>query len=103
MLDATIAYIQPAHSFKKFGEQLDYTLGCAKKLLQNRLILQGSVKYVSKVWSQEHNYSYKHTYFEWEGNTYGFSFIVSARFYLNNNSKSVRKNKTSSEDEINRF
>ncbi|MDR2291932.1 MAG: outer membrane beta-barrel protein [Prevotellaceae bacterium] len=102
-LDATVAFIQPAHSFKKFGEQLDYTLGCTKKLLQNRLILQGSAKYVSKIWSQEHNYSYKYTLFEWQGNTYGLSFIVSARFYLNNNSKSIKKNKTSSEEEIKRF
>jgi hypothetical protein len=102
-LDATAAFIQPAHSFKKFGEQLDFTLGCTKKLLQNRLILQGSAKYVSKIWSQEHNYSYKYTFLTWQGNTYGLSFIVSARFYLNSNSKSVRKNKTSSEEELNRM
>lgn len=103
MLDATVAFIQPAHSFKKFGEQLDFTLGCTKKLLRNRLILQGSAKYVSKIWSQEHNYSYKYTFLTWEGNTYGLSFIVSARFYLNDNNKSVKKNKTSGEDEIKRF
>jgi hypothetical protein len=89
--DATVAFIQPAHSFKKFGKQLDFNLGCTKKLLQNRLILQGSAKYVSKIWSQEHNYSYKYTFTTWEGNTYGLSFIVSARFYLNNNNKSVKK------------
>ncbi|MDR0602767.1 MAG: outer membrane beta-barrel family protein [Bacteroidales bacterium] len=102
-INAGIAYIQPAMSFKKFGEQLDFDLGCTKKLLQNRLILQGSAKYVSKIWSQEHKYSYKYTFLTWEGNTYGLSFVISARFYLNNNSKSVKKNKTSSEDEKNRF
>jgi hypothetical protein len=42
-LDATVAFIQPAHSFKKFNEQLDFTLGCTKKLLQNRLIVDVSI------------------------------------------------------------
>jgi hypothetical protein len=44
-----------------------------------------------------------YTFLTWKGNTYGLSFVVSVRFYLNNNNKSVKKNKTSSEEEINRF
>jgi hypothetical protein len=101
--EANFLFDQPASSYKKFGKQFNFDIGCSQKLFKNRMILQGSLRYDFLPWTQEYRYSYKYCNVEWRGNTFGLSFALSLRYYLKNDNIIIKKKKKSNEEEIQRF
>lgn len=101
-LDADLLFEQPAYSFKKFGKKLNLNVGCTKKLLQNRMVVSASVRNEYLPFTQKHRYSYKYGKVEYDGNS-RYSLMLSVRYYLKDSKFSVKKRKSSSEEEIRRL
>lgn len=100
-LDLDFAYKKMYHSFKTFGEKYEYYCALRHKMFNDKVTLQLAYQYSPSKHTQLFDYSYKYSFFTWDGEERN-QLSVSLRYHFNTTKRKFRS-RSSSEEELRRM